>query len=152
MFRKDRYEPIEAAIPETTTAETVIREGTVIDGTITSSIALRLDGSVRGEIKSQGSVTVGGTGKLIGNITARELLISGAIEGNAFVDERTEFTQGGYLRGDLSTGSLIIADGAAFDGTCQMRTETAPAAPEYSYAETETVEVETESVFDSSAL
>ncbi len=150
MFRKEKFEFEEAApiaVPDTTTAETIIREGTSIEGTLTSAIALRLDGVITGEIKSQGSVVIGAKGKLVGDITARELHISGTIEGNAFVDERTEFAQGGYLRGDLSTGTLIIADGAAFDGKCKMRTEApAPAEPAYSYSSSTEEEVEVEPV------
>lgn len=151
MFRKEKFEyedaPAPVAIPDTTSAETIIREGTTIEGAVTSSIPLRLDGTVRGEIKSEGSVVIGAKGRLEGNIKARELYISGTIEGDAFVEERTEFAQGGYLRGDLSTVALIIADGAAFDGKCQMRTENAkPAEPSYSYTPAEPAQDDGETV------
>ncbi|MEA4910991.1 MAG: polymer-forming cytoskeletal protein [Oscillospiraceae bacterium] len=111
--------------------ETIIGESTVFEGCVLSSATLRVDGTVKGEIKSKGSVIIGASGRIVGNVAAKELYIAGNIDGNIVVEERTEFAQGGYLHGDMTTKDLLVEQGAAFDGKCNMKNiehKTTPAA------------------------
>lgn len=113
--------------------ETIIGETTIFDGCITSSATLRIDGTLNGEIKSKGTVIVGPSGKIKGNIKASQLYIAGYIEGNISGDERIEFSSSGHLLGDLNTTNLVVEQGAAIDGKCKMKsaaqTDTASVSP-----------------------
>ena len=42
------------------------------------------------------------------------------MQGNIFVRERLEVTENGKIIGDITTKSLIIAEGASFAGKCTM--------------------------------
>ncbi len=101
--------------------ETIIGETTVFDGCISSSATLRIDGTLNGEIKSKGTVIVGPSGKIKGNVKASQLYIAGYIEGNISGDERIEFSSSGHLLGDLCTTNLVVEQGAAIDGKCKMK-------------------------------
>ncbi|NLC79383.1 MAG: polymer-forming cytoskeletal protein [Ruminococcaceae bacterium] len=101
--------------------ETIIGESTVFDGCITSSATLRIDGTLNGEVKSKGTVIVGPSGKIKGNIKAKQLYVAGYIEGNIAGEERIEFSSSGHLLGDLSTINLVVEQGAAIDGKCKMK-------------------------------
>lgn len=121
MFRKEPESISIAPNANSKSIETVIGEGSLFEGTITARSALRVDGAVTGEIKSAGNVIIGASGEVQGTITANQLYIAGTIYGNITVTERTEFVSGGYLKGDITTGDLIVEKGAAFEGNCKMK-------------------------------
>ncbi len=110
--------------------ETIIGESTIFEGCITSSATLRIDGTLNGEIKSKGTVIIGPSGKIKGDIRVRQLYVAGYIEGNVTADETTEFASSGHLLGDIKTANLVVEQGAAIDGKCTMKTneQKAPSA------------------------
>ncbi|MEG1384578.1 MAG: polymer-forming cytoskeletal protein, partial [Oscillospiraceae bacterium] len=82
MFNKrDREEEVTLSSTEKS-IETIIGEGTEFEGTITSRTALRVDGVVKGDIKSTGSVIIGASGEVSGTITSKQIFIAGTINGN----------------------------------------------------------------------
>ncbi len=101
---------------------TLIGQGTVLDGTITTRETMRIDGLVKGEIHSEGHLIVGETGKIEGNIKSCSVLNAGYIHGNVNIDERLEITSTGTIVGDIVTGALVIEEGASFKGNCSMQT------------------------------
>ena len=101
--------------------ETIIGEGAEFEGTITTKTALRVDGRVKGDIQSTGSVIIGAAGEVVGKIFAKQMFIAGTVVGNVSAEDRTEFVSGGYLHGDLITGDLIIEKGASLDGNCKTK-------------------------------
>jgi len=103
-----------------TVAETIIGSETRYKGTVTTSKAIRVDGSFEGEIKSGGVVIVGETGQFKGTMECLTLFTSGQVEGTITVQGRLECTGTGWIKGDLTVRELILAEGAVFDGTCNM--------------------------------
>ena len=122
MFEKDRKRSTEITV-SSNMVETIIGQGVLFEGTVTASTTLRIDGTLKGEIQSSGAVIIGEGGQVVGNITAQQLLIAGSVTGKVEVGDKTEFTETGYLQGDLVTDVLVITDGAVFDGSCKMRKE-----------------------------
>jgi cytoskeletal protein CcmA (bactofilin family) len=92
-----------------TVAETIIGSETRYKGTVTTSKAIRVDGSFEGE-----------TGQFKGTVECLTLFTSGQIEGTITVQGRLECTGTGWIKGDLTVRELILAEGAVFDGTCNM--------------------------------
>ena len=101
---------------------TLIGQGTVLDGTVTTKETMRIDGLVKGEIHSEGHLIVGETGRIEGNINSRSVLNAGYIHGNVNIDERLEITSTGTIVGDIVTVALVIEEGASFRGNCSMQT------------------------------
>jgi cytoskeletal protein CcmA (bactofilin family) len=104
------------------TIGTLIGQGTVLDGTVTTKETIRIDGLVKGEIHSEGNLIVGETGRIEGNVHSRSVLNAGYIHGNLKVDERLEITSTGTIVGDIVTVALVIEEGASFKGNCSMQT------------------------------
>ena len=113
----------------TQTIETIIGSGATFQGTIITKTALRIDGIIQGDVQSTNTVIIGEDGIVRGTVNAGDMLIAGTIEGNVISAGRTEFVPGGYLKGDIQTGELIIQQGAGFEGNCKTNTPQGKATP-----------------------
>jgi len=103
--------------------DTLIGNGTIFDGTLTSKESICVEGLVKGKIICEGSVIVGEKGRVDADIFADTIVLGGEVNGNISAKTRLEITTSGKLRGDIRTGRLIIAEGVIFEGKCQMITE-----------------------------
>lgn len=115
--------------------DTIIGESTFIQGTLTAKDTTRIDGRVKGEVKSEGTVIIGETGKVQGDIDAVNILVAGTVVGNLRVRERMEVTHTGRILGDILTKTLIVDEGASFKGNCTMEVNGIGEEPEKAAAE-----------------
>ena len=94
-----------------------IGQGVVIEGRITSSQDLRIDGRVEGTIEVGNHVLiVGASAAVKANLVARSILISGAVIGNVTATDRIDLQATGSVEGDISSPRLMMADGATVNG------------------------------------
>ncbi len=93
---------------------------TVLDGEITVKGSLRIDGRVKGKITAGGEVVVGPTAEVDAEIEATSVSVSGKAAGSIKVTDGVEIFTGGVVTSSLVTPSLKIADGAVFQGHCDM--------------------------------
>ncbi len=98
----------------------LIGTGTVIEGNVTSSGDIRIDGTLKGNMTTKGKVIIGETGKLNGEIRCKNLDVEGSIEGKAFINELLSLRNRSKILGDISTNKLAIEPGAVFTGRCDM--------------------------------
>lgn len=98
-----------------------IVEGTRIRGDIFSVADFRLDGELIGNFTSQGKLVIGPTGKVIGNITCKNLDIEGTYEGKIDVSELLTIKAKAKIKGETLVGKLAVEPGAEFFASCQMR-------------------------------
>ena len=103
--------------------DTLVGNGTVFEGSLTSKESICIEGMVRGKVVCEGSVIIGERGKVDADIIAETVLLGGEVNGNIVAKTKLEITTNGKLKGDIRTGSLIIAEGVLFEGQCQMMTE-----------------------------
>jgi cytoskeletal protein CcmA (bactofilin family) len=94
--------------------------GTKAEGTLICNGQIRLDGSFTGDISVQGSLMIGTEAMIKADIHATSLYISGEIHGSITVDEIIEIGPLGKVFGEIHAPTLIIYEGAVFDGQCQM--------------------------------
>jgi len=95
---------------------TIIRNGVKIEGKITSSGSIRVDGEIQGDIFSQSNVTIGEQGKVNGQINADDITIGGKVNGMVRAKSKLILDSKGDLKGDIFTKNLAIEAGAKFDG------------------------------------
>ncbi|RMG05494.1 MAG: polymer-forming cytoskeletal protein [Nitrospirae bacterium] len=100
--------------------ETVIGENSVITGEIEVKGTVRIDGTVKGNIRSDW-VMVGPKGKVIGDISATGLAVAGSVEGNVIASNSVEIKSKGQLRGDITSPKLVIIEGGVFEGHSRMQ-------------------------------
>ena len=103
--------------------DTLIGNGTILEGTLTSRESICIEGTVRGKVLCEGSVIIGPKGRVDADIYAETVLVGGEVNGNIVSKSKLEITTDGKLRGDIKTGSLIVAEGVLFEGKCQMITD-----------------------------
>ena len=94
--------------------------GTFLEGSIETRGSLRIDGKVKGIVKSGDTLTVGTDGEIIGEVHVKNAIIGGRIEGDVFVEEKLILEATSYLNGNVKTSKLIIDEGAFFSGKSQM--------------------------------
>lgn len=99
---------------------TIIGAGTVVEGLLKAAASTRIEGTVNGDITSEGVVVIANEGVVNGNITAVDVKISGNVKGNLNISGKTELVSCGRLTGDIRTGSLSIDETAVFQGNCKM--------------------------------
>ncbi len=106
-------------LPETPSVN-LIGNGTDIIGDITSNGDLRIDGSLKGTIKSSGKVVVGSTGRVEGEIICQNADLSGEVKAHLKVNELLSLKANAVVTGDIITNKLAIEPGAVFTGACTM--------------------------------
>ncbi len=102
--------------------DTVLGPGAELVGDIKVNAGARIDGKIKGNVVCQGDLTVGEKGLVEGEIKAVNLLLAGKVKGKINADNTAEITSTGSLEGDIVCSKLIIAEGAFFQGNCQMNT------------------------------
>ena len=124
----------------------VIGKGTEFEGTIRTKETIRIEGFVKGNIISDGTVIIGNGGNVDGKIEAVNILVGGEAHGELYASEKIEANSSGRIFGNLHTKGLIVDEKALFQGTCEMtgreepkaqkETEAAPSNAEETAGET----------------
>ncbi|MEO5644776.1 MAG: polymer-forming cytoskeletal protein [Bacteroidia bacterium] len=119
MFNKSNNTSIRNNLPDSGTVN-IIGAGTTIDGDIISSGDIRIDGSLKGTVKTRGKLVVGPSGIVEGEVNCQHADISGTIRGKVNVAELLSLKATAKLSGEITTGKLAIEPGADFSGSCSM--------------------------------
>ena len=98
----------------------LIAAGTVFEGKLRTPGSIRIDGKITGEVIATQNISIGGSGEVEGNVTAKSVTIGGKIKGGILAQERLEFESKAVVRGDIRAAKLVIHEGALFDGKCVM--------------------------------
>src|SRR5215813_1945358 len=104
-----------------------VGSGTVITGEASFKSMLRVDGRFSGRIHSTGgTLIVGSGGQVDANIEVAVATIHGIVNGDIVATDRIELGRAAKLTGNIQAPSLMIEQGAMFEGTCKM-TQVKPA-------------------------
>ena len=95
---------------------TIIRSGVKIEGKITSSGNIRVDGEIQGDIFSESNITIGEDAQVNGQLNANAITIGGKVSGTVRAKGKLILGSTGNLKGDIITKNLAIEAGAKFDG------------------------------------
>ncbi len=101
----------------------ILSAGVKVEGRIYSDGNLRLDGTLNGDIVVNGNLTLGEASEVTGEIKAKNVTLSGKVEGTVFAHEKVILESGSILKGELSAKTLVVEEGALFDGKSQMLRE-----------------------------
>lgn len=112
--------PKQATEINMTTGNTLIGNGTVITGEITSKFDIRIDGTFKGNVSGDSKVIVGQDGVVEGDITCAQADILGKIKGNIKVKELLNLRGKAIVTGDIFAVKLQIEPTVIFNGQCHM--------------------------------
>jgi cytoskeletal protein CcmA (bactofilin family) len=110
------------------TGVSVIAAGCVVNGSVTATGNLQIEGTVSGDVRCA-TLTVGRAGAVTGHVTAETATIRGKVDGD--VRARTIQLAGtGVINGDLTHAVLIIEEGGEFEGRSKRLADPLADAPQ----------------------
>lgn len=108
------------------TIDSLIGVGTRVDGNVTFSGGLRVDGEVHGNISSesgeQGTVVISEKATVEGSISVGHVVINGTVIGPVFAGETLELLPGARVTGDVEYHQIEMQQGAVIQGRLVHRT------------------------------
>ncbi len=103
------------------TERSLIGKNITITGDVFGTEDLVLDGRVTGKIQlNECRLTVGEDGYAQSQITAREVVISGRVDGRIVAGERVELRSTAVVTGDIVSPRLIIQQDAVIKGSVDL--------------------------------
>jgi cytoskeletal protein CcmA (bactofilin family) len=94
-----------------------------IEGTITGSDDLVIEGRVKGSIKlSDNMLTIGSNGVVEADVEAKEIRVQGKLNGATKARDRIEIGKTGSVEGEVTTSRIAVEDGAVFRGSVNIAT------------------------------
>jgi len=109
-------QPQQANTPELT----VIGADTRIKGEMFFEKSARILGSFEGKITAQGEVQIGNGANCNAAVEAEQIIVDGSVQGPLFARDRLTLTANAQVQGDLTAGTLVVAEGASFVGHCNV--------------------------------
>jgi cytoskeletal protein CcmA (bactofilin family) len=98
-----------------------VGNGTTLTGEANFKGMLRVDGHLSGQVKSEGgTLIVGNNGQVDADIEVAVATIHGSVNGDITASQRLELGRAAKVHGNITTPSLVIEQGAVFEGSCRM--------------------------------
>jgi cytoskeletal protein CcmA (bactofilin family) len=107
---------------------TILGQGASLEGNIVSAGSLRIDGQIKGQINADGDVTLSPQSQVDADIKSENVTVAGKFKGNIIVKGTAELTRGGRVDGNITCKTLIVQEGAIFQGQSIMDQQAAQAA------------------------
>jgi len=94
--------------------------GTRWKGELSFTGAMRVDGHLEGVVIRGEALIIGERGYVSGEIEVEILQVSGQVQGNITARKRVELLGSSWVTGTIRAPSVVIWNGAIFDGQCEM--------------------------------
>jgi cytoskeletal protein CcmA (bactofilin family) len=104
----------------------LLGKGAEMNGEIAFTNGLRVEGIIKGKVRSEATLEIGPGGLVDAEVRVRRIGISGEFHGVIYAADRVEIHKDGKVYGDIFSPCLIIEAGAVFDGRCNMSDEKKP--------------------------
>jgi cytoskeletal protein CcmA (bactofilin family) len=104
-----------------TTDRTVIARPTIVEGRVSGSGEIIVNGQVKGTIEANGSVVVAEEGRVTAVTHGRTVTVAGTVNGDISADETIELEATARVEGDMTAPRIMIRDGATFRGQVNMK-------------------------------
>ena len=101
---------------------TAIGKSVTIRGELTGKEDLYMDGDIEGTITlPESRLTIGPNARILADISARDIVILGKVNGNIHASGRVELRQSAAVNGDIFAGRLSIEESAAIKGRVELQ-------------------------------
>lgn len=97
-----------------------------VEGELRFENTFRVDGRLKGRVISSGDLIVGPQAVVDAEIDVGRLYVSGTVRGSAKAAQRIEIAAGARVEANVETPTLIIEEGAHFQGRCAMERNPTP--------------------------
>jgi cytoskeletal protein CcmA (bactofilin family) len=97
--------------------------GTVIQGKLSFDTIVVIEGKLGGEVYSTETLIVGKQGTVSAQVRVKSLVVAGVVKGDIVAADSIELLRGGRIEGDFTAKRVIMEEGAVFNGSCRMKTD-----------------------------
>ena len=102
---------------QTSTINTIVGKGSVVEGVYQIDGGIRIDGELKGELSASDTVIVGPSGDVnVDMLKAKSMVIGGRVTGKLEVLGHTRLQATSVFAGELRTRLLVVDEGAVFHG------------------------------------
>ena len=101
-------------------ANTVIGSSIVVDGEISGEEPITILGTVKGKVAAAQGVVVEAGATVEADIEGQTVTISGKVTGNVTAREKLELRPESKMVGNAKAPRIVVADGASFKGNVDM--------------------------------
>jgi len=119
-------ERVESMVDDGKTTSAFLAKGCQIVGKLVLGGPGRIEGEVDGEIDAQSTLYIGAAAIVKAQITGTIIVVHGQVTGDIVAKTSVELRAQSRVRGNIRTASLVIQEGAYFDGHCAMGSKEAP--------------------------
>jgi cytoskeletal protein CcmA (bactofilin family) len=85
-----------------------------------------VDGQVKGQISADGDVMLAPHSQVDADIRAQNVSVAGRFKGSLQAKGRAELNRGGRVEGTITSKTLVVEEGAIFQGQSIMDQQAAP--------------------------
>lgn len=112
------------------TGKNVLNSDVEIKGNLKFAGELTFEGKLDGEINTDGTLALGDSAVINGNITAQSVVVRGKVNGNITAKEKIEIKAKAEVFGDIRAARLAVEEGVIFVGKAEVNpNKVAPTAP-----------------------
>ena len=101
-----------------TNQQNMITQGTTLVGDIFSEGDFRIEGNIKGNIKTSGKIVVGKTGVINGSLEGENADFEGGFSGKLKLSGMLTLRSSAYIEGEVEIAKLSVEPGATFNATC----------------------------------
>ena len=101
----------------------LLGKGAEMNGEISFTNGLRVEGTIKGTVRSEALLEIGSGGVVDADVHIRKISVDGEFRGIIHASDRVEIRKNGKVFGEIFSPCLIIEAGATFDGRCNMSDE-----------------------------
>lgn len=129
------FDATQAEQASVVSSRNVLNSDVSVVGILRFTDDLLVDGSVEGEITSDGVLTVGANATIQAGeknkvaVRTKSAIIHGRVTGDIVVSDRVELASTAELVGDVTASKIAIQEGAVFIGHCMVGVASAAAMP-----------------------
>ena len=100
--------------------DSTIGPGMSIEGDVTFTGDVRVDGHIKGDVSlyksTSGTLVVGRDGRIDGKVSVSNAVVSGTVNGSVSATAVVGLAGGGRINGDVTYGRLVVRDNANIEG------------------------------------
>jgi cytoskeletal protein CcmA (bactofilin family) len=92
----------------------------IIEGAVTGTEPVLIEGTVKGQINLQSDLRVGTKARVEATVHAKNVTVEGRVTGDISADERVELVATASVDGNIKAPKIVVAEGARFRGNVDM--------------------------------
>ncbi|MFN2399598.1 MAG: polymer-forming cytoskeletal protein [Gemmatimonadaceae bacterium] len=98
----------------------IIAPGMKVTGDVETDGVVKIEGRIEGNVRGGRQVLVGRQGSVQGDITTREAVIGGRVQGTISASERIEVQSTSVIVGNIDTKSIAVMEGGKINGAVRI--------------------------------